>query len=200
MAAWGVTSHAGSHRAVVVIFGVTIFVFVVTRVIGDPGEVHAAALGHGGGARASGARRSASTIRSTSSSGAFVGDVVRLDFGESTYVRGQPALDVVFDYLPRTLQLVGLGMLIAVVFSIPLGVIAARKPGGTTDRVLTTLQPRRAVDAAVLPRLHPADHVHGAAAVVRDRAGTVVHEPHAAGDLPGAARPSAACRWWCARR
>ena len=30
-------------------------------------------------------------------------------------------------------------MLLAVIFSIPLGVIAARKPGGTTDRVLTTL-------------------------------------------------------------
>ena len=68
-----------------------------------------------------------------------MGDLVQGDLGESTYVRGTPALDVVFDYLPRTLQLVAAGMLIAVVLSIPLGVIASRKPGGTTDRVLTTL-------------------------------------------------------------
>jgi peptide/nickel transport system permease protein len=69
----------------------------------------------------------------------FLGDLLRGDLGESTYVRGEPALSVVFDYLPRTLQLVAVGMLIAVVFSIPLGVIASRKPGGTTDRLLTTL-------------------------------------------------------------
>src|SRR5512138_327455 len=48
----------------------------------------------------------------------FLKDVVRGDFGESTYVRGRPALDVVMDYLPRTLELVAGGMLIAVVLSI----------------------------------------------------------------------------------
>jgi peptide/nickel transport system permease protein len=48
-------------------------------------------------------------------------------------------LSVVFDYIPRTLQLVALGMLVAVLLSIPLGVIASRKPGGVLDRLLTTL-------------------------------------------------------------
>lgn len=71
--------------------------------------------------------------------GRFLGDLVQGDLGESSYVRGTPALDVVFDYLPRTLQLVAFGMVLAIVLSIPLGVIASRKPGGTTDRVLTTL-------------------------------------------------------------
>jgi peptide/nickel transport system permease protein len=69
----------------------------------------------------------------------FLGDLMRLDLGQSTYVRGQSALSVVFDYLPRTFELVALGMLIAVVLSVPLGVLASRKPGGPTDRVLTTL-------------------------------------------------------------
>ena len=99
----------------------------------------------------------------------FVGGLLRLDLGDSTYVRGQSALSVVFDYLPRTLQLVGLGMLFAVVLSIPLGVLASRKPGGPTDRILTTLEPRRAVDAAVLPRLRAADRLHREAALVRIR-------------------------------
>ena len=85
------------------------------------------------------------------------------DLGESTYVRGQPALRRRLRLPARARsQLVAVGMLIAVVLSIPLGVIASRKPGGTTDRVLDHAQPDRALDAAVLPRLHAAHHLHGA--------------------------------------
>jgi peptide/nickel transport system permease protein len=69
----------------------------------------------------------------------FLGDLVRLDLGDSTYVRNTPALDVVMDYLPRTIQLVALGMALAIVLSIPLGVIASRRPGRIVDRTLTTL-------------------------------------------------------------
>ena len=121
-----------------VIFGVTIFVFIITRVIGDPVKFM---LPLSATEEDREERREALGLNDPlyEQFWRFVKDVVRGDFGESTYVRGTPALDVVFDYLPRTLQLVGLGMLIAVVLSIPLGVIAARKPGGTTDRVLTTL-------------------------------------------------------------
>ena len=54
-------------------------------------------------------------------------------------MRGEPALDVVFDYLPRTLELVALGMLLAMLLSIPLGLLASRKPGGVLDRFLTTI-------------------------------------------------------------
>ena len=38
----------------------------------------------------------------------YAGDVARLDFGESTYLNDD-ALTVVFDYLPKTLRLVGFG-------------------------------------------------------------------------------------------
>jgi peptide/nickel transport system permease protein len=68
-----------------------------------------------------------------------MGDLLHLDMGESTFVRGESALSVVFDYLPRTIQLVAFGMTLAVVFSVPLGVIAARRPGRLLDRVLTTM-------------------------------------------------------------
>ena len=122
----------------VVIFGVTVFVFVITRIIGDPVKFM---LPLSASEEDRQERREALGLNKPllEQFWDFLGDVVRLDFGESTYVRGTPALDVVFDYLPRTMQLVGLGMLVAVVLSIPLGVIAARKPGGTTDRLLTTL-------------------------------------------------------------
>ena len=125
-------------QGAIVIFGVTVFVFIITRVIGDPVKFM---LPLSATEEERDARREAMGLNEPilQQFKTFLGDVIRGDFGESTYVRGTPALDVVFDYLPRTLQLVGLGMLLAVIFSIPLGVIASRKPGGTTDRVLTTL-------------------------------------------------------------
>jgi peptide/nickel transport system permease protein len=125
-------------QGIVVIFGVTVFVFVVTRMVGDPVKFM---LPLSATEAERDARREALGLNDSLpvQFWHFLGDLVRLDLGESTYVRNTPALDVVFDYLPRTLQLVGLGMLMAIVLSIPLGVIASRKPGGTTDRALTTL-------------------------------------------------------------
>jgi peptide/nickel transport system permease protein len=125
-------------QGLVVIFGVTIFVFVITRLVGDPVKfmLPLSATPEQRAAR----RHELGLDRSIPVQFVdFLGDVVRLDLGDSTYVRGHSALSVVFDYLPRTLQLVGLGMLMAVILSIPLGVIASRKPGGPTDRLLTTL-------------------------------------------------------------
>jgi len=125
-------------QGLVVIFGVTIFVFVITRLIGDPVKFM---LPLSATPEQREARRAAMGLDASIPTQfvRFLRDLVRLDLGESTYVRGQSALSVVFDYLPRTIQLVGLGMLFAVVLSIPLGVLASRKPGGITDRVLTTL-------------------------------------------------------------
>jgi peptide/nickel transport system permease protein len=125
-------------QGLVVIFGVTVFVFVITRLVGDPVKFMlplSATPEQRAARRAELGLDRPIPVQFVE----FLGDVVRLDLGDSTYVRGQSALSVVFDYFPRTLQLVALGMLIAVVLSIPLGVIASRKPGGPTDRVLTTL-------------------------------------------------------------
>ena len=125
-------------QGVVVIFGVTVFVFIVTRVVGDPvkfmlplsaTEEQRAATRHSLGLDR------AIPVQFWH----FLGDVIRLDFGKSTYVRGRPSLSVVFDYLPRTLELVAFGMLLAILFSIPLGILASRRPGGVLDRLLTTL-------------------------------------------------------------
>ena len=122
----------------VVIFGVTVFVFIVTRVVGDPVKFM---LPLSASAEQRAATRAALGLdRSIPAQfWSFLGDVVRLDFGTSTYVRGRPALSVVFDYLPRTLQLVAVGMLFALVASIPLGLLASRRPGGVLDRALTSV-------------------------------------------------------------
>jgi peptide/nickel transport system permease protein len=125
-------------QGLVVIFGVTVFVFVVTRLIGDPVKFM---LPLSATEEQREATRAALGLDEPIPRQfvTFLGDLVRLDLGESTYVRGQSALSVVGDYLPRTFQLVAFGMVLAIVLSIPLGLLAARKPGGPLDRLLTTL-------------------------------------------------------------
>jgi peptide/nickel transport system permease protein len=123
---------------VVIIFGVTVFVFIVTRLVGDPVKfmlpLSATEEQRNATRAALGLNRSIPHQFID-----FVGDLVRLDLGKSTYVRGQSALHVVLDYLPRTLQLVAAGMVVAIVLSVPLGLLASRKPGGLVDRAMTTL-------------------------------------------------------------
>jgi peptide/nickel transport system permease protein len=122
----------------VVVVGVTVLVFVVTRMIGDPvnfilplsaSEEQRAALRADLGFD----QPIFTQFRQ------FVGDAIRLDFGESTYFRNSDALDIVMQFLPKTLQLVAAGMFIAFVVSVPLGAIAALRPGGLLDKCLVTL-------------------------------------------------------------
>ena len=125
-------------QGVVVIFGVTVFVFVITRLVGDPVKFM---LPLSATEEERFARRESLGLNDSLPTQfvEFLRDLVRLDLGDSTYVRNTPALDVVFDYLPRTIQLVAFGMVLATVLSIPLGVVASRRPGGAIDRTLTTL-------------------------------------------------------------
>ncbi|MFM2183642.1 MAG: hypothetical protein RJB61_1936 [Actinomycetota bacterium] len=124
-------------QGVLVIFGVTVFVFVITRLVGDPVKFM---LPLSATEEERAARRAALGLDDPILTQfiRFLGDLLRLDLGESTFVRGQPALGVVFDYLPRTLQLVAIGIILAVACSVPLGVIASRHPGKAVDRLLTT--------------------------------------------------------------
>ena len=125
-------------QGIVVILGVTTLVFVVTRMIGDPvnfilplsaSEEQRAAL-----------RSDLGFDRSIFSQfGSFLRDAVRLDFGNSTYFRNEDALEVVMRFLPKTLQLAAAGMVMALLLSVPLGAIAALRPGGLLDKFLVTL-------------------------------------------------------------
>ncbi len=125
-------------QGLIVVLGVTIVVFVVTRMVSDPVDF---ILPLSASEEQREARREELGFNRPipTQFADYVGDVARLDFGESTYYRGENTMDVVLDVLPRTFQLVGLGMLIAVTVSLPLGMIAALKPGGLLDRTLVTL-------------------------------------------------------------
>ena len=59
--------------------------------------------------------------------GTFFKNAIRGDIGKS-FIYGQPALTVVMDSLPATLELATAAMIMAVFLGIPLGVIASLKP------------------------------------------------------------------------
>jgi peptide/nickel transport system permease protein len=63
----------------------------------------------------------------------FLAHAVQGDFGTSLRY-GQPALGVVLERLPATLALGGVGVLIALLIAVPLGIAAARRQGGHIDR------------------------------------------------------------------
>lgn len=63
----------------------------------------------------------------------FVQRAVRGDFGRSIR-HGEPALGLVLDRLPATLELAGAALVISLVVSLPLGIAAAVRRGGAVDQ------------------------------------------------------------------
>ena len=119
------------HGAIVIL-GVTVFVFVVTRLVGDPVKVMLpleATLEQ----RAAFEKQLGLDQPLWIQFIDFVGDLARLDFGNSLW-QHRPAMTIVFEKLPLTLELALLGVGFAFALSIPLGIIAALRPGGVSDR------------------------------------------------------------------
>lgn len=123
------------HGAVVV-FLVSVIVFVVTRLIGDPVQVmlplEASEEQRAVFAAQLGFDRSIPVQFID-----YLGDAIRFDFGNSLW-QDRPAMEIVFEHLPRTLFLVMASIGIAVVLSIPIGIMAALRPGSLLDRVTTS--------------------------------------------------------------
>jgi peptide/nickel transport system permease protein len=119
-------------HGVIVIFGVTVIVFVVTRLVGDPVKVmlplEATLEQRAAFEKQLGLDRPVSIQFAE-----FMGDIARLDFGDSLW-QHRPAMDIVFEKLPLTLVLAFIGIGLAFILSIPLGIIAALRPGGISDR------------------------------------------------------------------
>jgi peptide/nickel transport system permease protein len=119
-------------HGVIVIFGVTIIVFVVTRLVGDPVQVmlplEATLEQRAAFEKQLGLDRPIAVQFLD-----FIGDVAHLDFGNSLW-QHRPAMEIVFEKLPLTIKLTFVGIGLAFLLSIPLGIIAALRPGGITDR------------------------------------------------------------------
>lgn len=68
----------------------------------------------------------------------YVSDTARLDFGDS-FAHKRPAIEVIAERLPNSLQLSVASLLLAVVISIPLGVIAGIRRGRAADQAIRGL-------------------------------------------------------------
>ncbi len=67
----------------------------------------------------------------------FVGDLARGDFGQSLSYR-QPAMEIVLDALPATIELAVFSLVMAILLAIPLGIMAAIYRGTAWDGSITT--------------------------------------------------------------
>jgi peptide/nickel transport system permease protein len=125
------------YHAIYVVLGVTIVVFVVTRVIGDPVSamlpMETSAAQRAAFAQQLGLDRPL-YIQFID----FLADVAHLNLGESLW-QHRPVTQIVFEKLPITLYLVVTAMVLAIVLSIPLGIVAALKPGRIADRITVVL-------------------------------------------------------------
>jgi peptide/nickel transport system permease protein len=122
-------------QGVIVIFLLTTVVFVVTRLIGDPVNVmlplEATPELRAEFRHALGLDRPI-LVQYVD----YLGDLIRLDFGESLWQR-RPAIDIIKETLPNTMQLVFLSMFLSLLLAIPLGTFAATKPGAPRDQITT---------------------------------------------------------------
>lgn len=120
-----------------VVVGVTVVVFVVTRLIGDPVQVMLP-LEASEEQRAAFAAQLGFDRPIHEQFFDFIGSALRFDFGDSLW-QDRPAIEIVMEALPRTLLLVGASMVIAIAIAIPLGILTSLKPGGFLDKALVTL-------------------------------------------------------------
>lgn len=119
-------------HGLIVVFGVTVIVFVVTRMVGDPVAMmlplEATAEQRSAFEHELGFDRPIAV-----QFGEFVAGAARLDFGDSLWQR-RPAMEIVLEKLPATLLLTFLGIGLAIVLAIPIGIVAALRPGGGADQ------------------------------------------------------------------
>lgn len=120
----------------VVLVAVTVVVFVVTRVIGDPAKVELP-LTSTAAQRAAYNHRLGLDEPIADQYWHYVRALAHGDFGTSIRLR-EPALNVALQHLPRTLELVGTGIALAIAVALLSGVGAALRPGRVLDRVLST--------------------------------------------------------------
>jgi len=120
--------------AVPAVFGVIVVTFLLTRALpGDPAAYFAGAAG---------TQEAVEEVRVRLGLDKslpeqflrYVADLARGDWG-SSLTTGQPVLTELVERLPASLELTLVGLLLAVVVAIPLGVLAATRPGSWIDHL-----------------------------------------------------------------
>lgn len=124
--------------AALVVFAVSFITYLITFVTpGDPAR--AIAGNHGGPAAAERIRVALGLDRPPLDQLlGYYGRLLQGDLGRSFKLRA-PVSDVILAHLPATIELALAGLAIAVLLGVPLGVAAARRPGGRLDRAAMVL-------------------------------------------------------------
>ena len=118
-------------HSLIVLFWVSLLVFLLMRLTGDPAAVmlpsEATAEDHELLRRQLGLDRPL-----PEQFGIFLVNAIRGDFGQS-YRHHQPALELVLERLPATLQLTFAALLVSLALALPAGVVAALRRGSAFD-------------------------------------------------------------------
>lgn len=123
-------------HGLVVVIGVTIVVFVSSRLVGDP--INAMLPVDAPPHQREALRTELGLDKSIGEQFvSYMSGIARGDFGDSLW-QARPALDIVLERLPNTLRLTAAGLAFAVLIGIPLGVVAAMKPNTAFDRLAST--------------------------------------------------------------
>jgi peptide/nickel transport system permease protein len=118
-------------QSVIVIFGVSILAFGVLFLSGDPTYLYITE--HANEASILEMRHRLGFDRPVYIQYlTFASRAVRGDFGNSLRF-GRPAFDIVLERLPATIELTLAGMFVAVVFAVPIGILAATRRGSSWD-------------------------------------------------------------------
>jgi len=120
-------------QSVILLFGVVLLVFAMVRITGDPAALmmprEASAAEIEAFREAMGFNRPMPV-----QFGDFVRRAVVGDFGDSLHFK-TPAMPLVLGRLPATLELAAVGLLMAVIVAIPLGLVGGFNPGSLVDSV-----------------------------------------------------------------
>lgn len=127
-------------QSLIVVFGVSIVAFGMLFMTGDPTEV---ILGDATD-RMSVAQIEEFRVKMGFDRpwyvqyASFVGNALQGDFGYS-FIRHQPAYEVITDKLPATIKLASFAFVLSLIISIPLGVLSAIRPHRPLDNIATVL-------------------------------------------------------------
>ena len=121
-------------QMIVVLFIVSLFVFLLTNFIGDPVDMlvpENATLEQIESARARLGLDKPLPVQY----GIFIRDVLHGNFGKS-YIYGKPAMDLIFERMPATLELVAVAACLVLCIAIPLGVYAGAYPKRASSKLI----------------------------------------------------------------
>jgi peptide/nickel transport system permease protein len=125
-------------QAVLIVLGVLVLVFFMVRITGDPATLMMPREGATPETLAAFRHKLGFDRPLVVQFLDYMSHAVVGDFGNSVRYK-TPALPLVLERLPATLELASLAMLMAMVVAIPLGLVAGSKPGSLWDSVARSL-------------------------------------------------------------